>query len=305
MEWCWRTETRRDAVAIKRVSSHKQGDGVSPSVQEEEIRKYCAERNLKIVKIVNLEESAKVSGNRSEYAHALKNILKSQIHHIVYYASDRESRNMTDLETTNELIRSGKIAVHHVNDRKVYWKGSTSNDYFIRYILGARNANFSDNLSERVIDALTTKSKLGWYPHARPPLGYIGRRHMNEYGKESARGLSIVVPDPNEDAVSLVKREFELRALGYGYKEIRRRIISEGWKIPRSVKNYTSKSIEYRLKCKFYYGYFSYRGIEYKGNHELIIPQEILRKVKRSFEHGDFYKAKHEKDAIFGGWIRC
>jgi hypothetical protein len=140
------------------------------------------------------------------------------------------------------------------------WKGSTSNDYFIRYILGVRNANFSDNLSERVIDALTTKSKLGWYPNARPPLGYIGRRQVNEYGKESARGLSIVVPDPNQDAVSLVKREFELRALGYGYKEIRRRIISEGWRIPRSVKNYISKSIEYRLKCRFYHGYFSYRG---------------------------------------------
>ena len=74
MEWCWRSETRRDAVAIKRVSSHKQGDGVSPSVQEEEIRKYCSDRNLKIVKVVNLEESAKVSENRSEYAQALKSI---------------------------------------------------------------------------------------------------------------------------------------------------------------------------------------------------------------------------------------
>jgi hypothetical protein len=305
MEWCWRTESDRNATAIKRVSSHKQGDGISPSVQEEEIRKYCAERNLNIVKIVNLEESAKVSENRSEYARELKNILRSKIRHIIYYASDRESRNLTDLEATNDLIKAGKIVVHHVNDRKVYWKGSTSNDYFIRYILGARNANFSDNLSERVIDALTTKSKLGWYPHARPPLGYIGRRHTNEYGKESSRGLSIVVPDPNEDAVSLVKREFELRALGYGYKEIRRRIVSEGWKFPRSIKNYTAKSIEYRLKCRFYYGYFKYRDVEYQGNHELIIPADVLRRVKRSFEHGDFYKRKHEKEAVFGGWIRC
>jgi len=304
MEWCWRSETKRDAVAIVRVSTAKQGEGISPTVQEEEISKYCTERNLKIVKTVILEESAKDSENREEYSKELKNILKSKIYHFVYYASDREARNMTDPETNTKLIKAGMITVHHVNDRRVYWKGSTANDFFIRNIYAARNANFCDNLSERVFASLEKKAQLGWYPNARPPLGYIGRRQINEFGKESAKGLSIIVPDPNQDAIALVKREFELRALGYSFREIRKRILDEGWKLPRSIKKYSEKSIDYRLKSKFYHGYFDFNGVEYKGNHELIIPEDILRKVKRSFMPGAD-RVVPEKNSIFGGWIRC
>ena len=48
-----------------------------------------------------------------------------------------------------------------------------------------------------------------------------------ETGKIKKRG-GIVVPDPNENILRVVRREFELRADGWSYENIRAKIISEG-----------------------------------------------------------------------------
>ena len=64
--------------------------------------------------------------------------------------------------------------------------------------------------------------------------------------------------------------------------------------------------IELRLKNKFYEGTFHWKGIEYKGNHKVIIPPSILDRVKASFGKRGCKKRSPEEVGVFsGGWIRC
>ncbi|RYE33303.1 MAG: hypothetical protein EOP48_30805, partial [Sphingobacteriales bacterium] len=134
MDWNYREESNKEALAIVRVSSHKQTEGASPDVQENEIYRYCAERGLVLVRVARLQESAKDSDKRQEYDKEIRHALKKNIRHVLFYMSDREARNMTDIEASNKLILLGKIIVHHVQERKVYWKNSSTSDFLMRNI---------------------------------------------------------------------------------------------------------------------------------------------------------------------------
>lgn len=64
-------------------------------------------------------------------------------------------------------------------------------------------------------------------------------------------------------------------------------LVSPGFRYARSGN---------RLKNKFYYGFFEWQGVEYRGKHPLITPKATLDKVKRLLE---------AEQALFGGWIKC
>lgn len=295
----------RDAIAILRVSSHRQKGNTSHDVQESEIVAYNKFLGLNLVQVFRVTESAKDSDQRRQYRAALTWAMDNGIRHIEFYMYDREARNLTDNEKNEKLVRQDRIVLHYVSEKKVIHKNSPDSDFFMRDIQAVTNKQFLRNLSTKVNDAMRAKAEDGWFPSNHLPLGYVHQHKRDEFGRELKRGTTIV-RDPYDKKVRQAQREFELR----GYErmtltQIKEQLVAEGFISQKQGRNYES-SIERRLKNKFYSGYFDWPkqdGLEYRGKHELIIPPRLFQLVQETFGGRGLYS---KKEGIFsGGWIRC
>jgi site-specific DNA recombinase len=293
------------AVAILRVSSHRQRDNTSHEVQEHRAKDYAHERGLGIVTVEAIVESAKDADDRTKFRAAINNALKKRIRHVLFYMTDREARNFTDIETNHKLVKQGRLVIHYVNDGRILHLGSPASDFLMRQFQAFQDKQVSAVISEKVNDAQRRKAEDGWYPGNHPPLGYVHIHLKDSYGRERKRGTTIG-PDPDERKVRQVVREFELRAQGCSYHEIRRRIIAEGFIDATRTGNYHISVIEKRLKNPFYRGWFKWQGVEYQGKHSLFVPHHILDAVDASFgKVRPVRKTSDTHGVLAGGWLRC
>lgn len=296
----------RKAVAFLRVSSRRQQDNTSHETQESEIVAYCQRHDLDLARVVRMVESAKDSSQRVQYREGLAWALKNRVKHVVFYVFDRETRNLTDNESNEKLVRAGKIILHYVKDAKVFHTGSSDSDFFLRDCQAVNNKQFIRLLASKIADAQRQKAEDGWFPASRPPLGYQHHRPGAATGRRS-QVPSIIVPDSNSKRVALVRREFELRAQGLACSQIRERVLEEGLVELHAIPSYQRGQIEKRLRNPFYYGEFDWEGVRYRGKHELIIDRRILDAVRASFDVGRW--SRREGDGVHGllagGFLTC
>jgi len=291
------TGENKKAMAIVRVSSARQKDNISHDTQESEIRRYCEENRLEVVAVERLVESAKNFEKRRDFSRAIETSLSQKIRHVVFYMFDRETRNLTDNESNEKLVREGKIVLHYVRDRKSLSHDSPDTDFFMRDIQAVTNKQYSRSLSTKVRDALEKKAQNGWYPANHLPMGYIHERQPQG---------TVVVAETNPRKIAQVTREFELRASGVSYREIRRRIVSEGFIPPEKIASYSVSTIEKRLKSPFYRGSFEWRGRIYPGKHPRIVPESLTNAVDENHGKRRARRLSVELHGIFsGGWLKC
>jgi site-specific DNA recombinase len=301
----WSDIPNKRLFGIVRVSSHRQKDSDSQHVQEGAIREYAKAVGLDVVEIIYIVESAKDSDFREKHSDAIERAITSGVAHIAYYMSDREARNMTDVDKAKKLIKAGLISIHYVSNRKVLWQGSASSDWLMRNVEAAVATQFSDLLSEKMRDSMLKKAKDGDYPGNRPPLGYIQVKLRDSDGREMKR-KSHVVRDLDECKVKWVCREFELRANGLSFQAIRDQVVREGLVPARKVSSYRANSIEKRLSNPFYWGQFEWQGTIYPGKHELIIPPKVLKGVKDRVSRRGLPARPVDKQGDFsGGFFVC
>lgn len=304
MEWNYQKESDHSGMGMVRCSTKGQMKGASPEAQEREIRKYAEENNIDLRYVVHISESAWNSEDRTAYKKEIGKCLRSKIKHVLFYMSDREARNCTDIENNTKLIKAGRMVVHHVQEHKVYWKRSSRSDFFMRSINGVVHSDTSETISIKVLSGLKAKAEMGLYPGGNVPLGYVCRREIVD-GREKAEGLAKVYPDTEHpEKMRIVLREFELKASGLSVERIRRQILEEGLVSPHEP--YSKFGISKRLHSKIYYGYFDYDGIEYRGNHDLFIPAKTRERVQHLLnQERGFSTAPINRDSLFGGFIKC
>ncbi len=289
----WEFDPNKRALAIVRISSKGQEGNTSPESQKKDIKSYCQGVGLDLIKCQSIIESAKNSEDRKKY-HKLFHWAQAEgIKHIVFHRNDREARNMTDLEKTEQLIREGTLTIHYALDKKVLHEGSSDSDFFNREIQGVMNKHFSRELSSKVKRGMRAKAEKGWFPSNNPPLGYSTQKQKKQ---------SIVIVDPNERNVRQVQREFELRAKGYSYGQIAETIISEGF---TKVRGYNGSTVQARITNIFYRGHFIWEGKEYSGNHPLIVSETILKRVDRINGQRGTVTKRAMGEGIFSNWLTC
>jgi site-specific DNA recombinase len=298
----------KNAVAILRVSSTKQTDGgISHQVQEERCREYCEKMGLILVEQFVITESAKDSQERKKYHNAMDFVKKRKIGNVVFYMADREGRNLTDIEENEYRFLRGDFNLHIANDGKIYHQSTSTSELLARNIQAVLARNNSQVTREKVIEAMAAKAKSGWYPSNNPPLGYVTVKVTDpETGRTKNRGTTIGLA-PNKNNIKVVLREFELRAKGFSYDEIRNSILSEGLLTAKKALTYRKSSIENRLKNPFYRGEFDWKGKLYKGNHELFVPKAWMEKVDKMNGLRGCTK-RHFADehmAMVDGWLKC
>jgi hypothetical protein len=297
----------KNAVAILRVSSGRQKDGISHEVQEKKIKEYCKEKELALVKVFVLTESAKNTEDRKKYHDAMTFVKKHKHGNVLFYMQDREARNLTDLEENEKRVRNGEITLHYVSDRKIIHRDSPDADFLTRDFNGVMARNYVRHLSTRVIEAMEAKALTGWYPSSHPPLGYICEKARDEEtGRIKNRGGTVAL-DPIENNRRIVLREFELRAKGFAYDRIRETIIAEGLITGKKALQYRKGAIEQRLNNPFYRGKFLWKGKLYQGKHEVFVPKEWLVKIDSMNGQWGFSKRhfSNEHTTLVEGWLKC
>jgi len=102
-------------------------------------------------------ETAFKRKERKKFHALIKKALKENIRHILFFWSSREARNLTDIEENDELIRAGKIIIHHVSEGKVYWKRTPDSDFTNREMNAVINKSESRGKSTMLKAALKLK----------------------------------------------------------------------------------------------------------------------------------------------------
>ena len=283
------------AVIYARVSSREQEEtGYSLPAQVRMLEEYAARKDIEIVRVFSVAESASGGKQRKVFAEMMVHLVKERISHVLCEKVDRLTRNLTEAVVVNSWIEGDPTRyVHFVKTNLVLSKSAKSDEKFrwdIEIILAKK---FISNLSEEVKKGQAEKVRQGWLP-TKPPLGYIT---MGDKGKK------VHVIDPEK--APFIRKMFELYATA-NYST--RSLVDEMYRLGlRSrVGRKVGKSRIYDLLADpFYYGDLRWNGITHAGAHEPIVSVELFKMVQKKLNRSiaSPYHTKHL--AVFKGKIRC
>ena len=134
------------AVAYLRVSTKEQEDeGYSLENQELSATEYAEKQNLKIVKTWKCSESGWIKKERKYFEEMISYVLnkRNNIKHIIFYSSDRASRNMSDYIKIEQLREQG-FTIHYSKIGKKQEGKLSSGDKMYGRVLGTFDEFFSD-----------------------------------------------------------------------------------------------------------------------------------------------------------------
>ena len=298
----WLGKSQR-ALGIVRVSSKKQGDNNSPGVQREGITAHARALGLHVVDIVMLEESAKSSDARVKFHAALARAKKEKVRHLVFWVWDRTTRNFTDYELLEDLIRRDEVVLHVAHERWQLHAGSDEGDWLKAEMNTLVAKTYSRQLSRRAKESQDAKAKDGWYP-TRPPLGYRNAKLVGANGVVKDRGGTIVLL---AEGRALLRRMYELRLAGRSLDAIGQAVVAEGlWAaLGRKNRRLVAGDIEHILKHEFYSGWFTWRDERYRGKHEPVFTQDEWERLQGTFGHRAPYGSPLETGGALQGFMTC
>jgi DNA invertase Pin-like site-specific DNA recombinase len=284
-------------MLICRISDRKQKDGVSLEAQDHHGREYADRVGLRVIVAKPFQESAKKSQLRAEFHAAVDEARRQKIKHLIFYVWDRITRNFTDAEMLEEMIRDGEIVVHIASGGTVLHADSDDSEFFLFDINVAQAKQDNRARRRKTIDGMEQRCRNGWYP-SRTPSFYAQVPTLDENGRPKRRGGTVA--GPTDDGRRLVRREMDLHLKGFSLERIRRKCREEGLVPARYLATYTATQIDNHLKNIFYAGIpnprpdperpketfrsqFVWRGNWYEGKHEPIFSANEWEALKASF----------------------
>lgn len=262
---------RKRAIIYTRVSSDEQAEkGYSLQYQEEQLRKYCANREITIVAHYKEDHSAKTF-DRPEF-NKLMNFCKrnpGEVDFLLFINWSRFGRNAGDSYSIIKQLNKLDIepqAIEQPLDLKV-----PENKMMLAFYLASPEVE-NDRRSINVKSGIYRAKKEGrWTTIA--PIGYRNIRTED--------GRAMIVPSKDAD---LLRETFEEFATGtYGMEELRRKMSAKGLKCERSGfpdllrnKVYIGKILvpAYKDEPEYYVN----------GIHEPLIAEELFFKVEDILE---------------------
>ncbi len=298
----WWDAANDRAMVICRISDRKQVDGVSLDAQNHQQRGYVERVGLRVAAVESFQESAKKSQLRVQFHAAIARARREGIRHLVFYVYDRITRNFTDAEILEEMIRDGQVVLHLASSGNVLHKGSDDSEFFLFDINIAHAKQDNRGRRRKTIDGMEERCRQGWYP-SRPPHFYKQEPLLDENGRPKRRGST--VKGPTEEGRRLVRREMQLRLRGFSLARIREKCLEEGLVPAWLVAKYHHSTVEKHLKQDFYAAIsqphdgfcsqFVWRNKWYEGKHEPIYSADEWAGLQESFkERPKFRKRKHE-----------
>jgi site-specific DNA recombinase len=270
-----------------RVSTQKQGEGVSLIEQKSAIEEFVKKNDLYIIRWFEEKVTAAKEG-RPAFNEMIKLLTKRKANGVCFHKIDRSSRNYGDWNIINILADAG-IDFYSVSD------GINLSDEASRLpadILAAMSTHYIRNLRKEVLKGFYGRLKQGFYP-LPAPVGYI----------DMGRGQNKKI-DPVYGP--LVKKVFELYCSGkYGIIPLTREMDKKGLRNKRGGK-VTKNGIARILRNTFYVGMIKIvRTNEiFVGSHKSLITKTLFNKAQKVLK-GKTIKKEVKHNFPFRKMIKC
>lgn len=246
-----------------RVSTVKQGEGVSLEAQREEITRYADRHGLTIARWFEEKETAAKSG-RPIFNAVVKDLMARKADGLIVHKIDRSARNFRDWARIGELADQG-VAIHFATESLDFQSRGGRLTADIQAVIAS---DYIRNLREEALKGLTGRLKQGLYPHMAP-IGYL------DQGGGKAK-----IQDPA--TAPLVREMFELYATGeYPIRKLVEEMDRRGLR-NRNGKPLAKTGIEKALANPFYCGIIRISTSEqcYRGVHKPLITASLFERVQ-------------------------
>ncbi|WP_370452432.1 recombinase family protein [Kribbella caucasensis] len=271
---------KKRAVIYLRVSTAKQAakdtdpDGYSIPAQEDVCRRKAEALDAEVVAVfIDKGESAKTA-DRRDFQRMLTFVkADGDIDYVILDKVDRFARNRRD--DANMMFELQMAGAQLVSVKENI--DETPSGQLLHAIMAGIAEFYSRNLATEALKGMTQKAKVGGTP-GRAPIGYCNTRR-----KIDGREIRTVEVDP--ERAPLVQWAFEAYATGrwtirtltaeLGAKGLR--ALSNGKKVPDQLQ---PSRVARLLSNRYYLGVVSFRGVEYQGRHQPLIPQSLFDRVQ-------------------------
>ncbi|MEJ8574148.1 recombinase family protein [Microbaculum marinum] len=270
-----------------RVSSHKQGEGVSLDAQKDAILRFAEGNDIAIVRWFEEQQTAAKSG-RPVFNQMLKSLKAGRAAGVVMHKIDRSARNFFDWAKIGELADNG-IDIHFATESLDF---RSRGGRLAANIQMAVAEDYVRNLRSEVLKGQRGQLERGYYPFSAP-IGYLNN------GKGQLKTI-----DPVKGP--LVKLAFELYGSGqHSLHSLRNEIARRGLAKP-SGQPLPKGSVEALLRNPFYAGIIRIRktGEVYEGAHEPLISTELFERVT-TIKAGKSGKKVTRHNHLFRGLFAC
>lgn len=270
-----------------RVSTHKQGEGVSLQAQQEAITSFASRNGLSVIEWFEEKETAAKSG-RPIFNKMLKRLERGAAKGLIIHKIDRSARNLKDWSVISDLSDAG-VDVHFANESLDFRSRGGRLTADIQAVIAA---DYIRNLREETIKGMTGRLKQGLYPF-RAPIGYLNT------GRGQAK-----TPCPIN--APLIRHAFTLYASG---QHSLRSLLVEMHRL--GLRNLVGQAIslhgiETILRNPFYCGMIEIKrtGQVYDGIHEPLIDTATFTRVQ-DVKAGRAGKKLTKHNHLYRGLFRC
>lgn len=246
-----------------RVSTQKQGEGVSLEAQKDAITVFASRNDLIVTTWFEEKETAAKSG-RPIFTAMLKQLHQGKAAGLIMHKIDRSARNHRDWADIGDLSDAG-IDIHFATETLDFRSRGGRLTADIQAVIAA---DYIRNLREECIKGMNGRLKQGLFPWGAPP-GYLNQG-----------GGKVKIPCPK--TAPLVKLAFELYASGqYSYNSLLVELHQRGLRNRRGGK-LTLCGIGNILQNPFYIGLMHIKssGKTYEGIHDPIVPVLTWKQVQ-------------------------
>jgi site-specific DNA recombinase len=246
-----------------RVSTPKQGRGVSLDEQRAAILAYADRHGFKIANwFVETETAAKLG--RTEYTKMIKALERGQVQGVIIHKIDRGARNLKDWANLGELIDRG-VEVKFVHESlDMHSRGGR----LAADIQAVVAADYVRNLRDEVLKGFYGRLKQGVYP-LPAPVGYLDKGAGNPKEIDPVAG-------------PIVRYAFERYAVGdIGLQELRQDLAAKGLKTRRGGP-LSLAGLAHMLHSPFYIGIIRIdrRNESFQGAHTPLITRKLFDRVQ-------------------------
>ena len=270
-----------------RVSTQKQGEGVSLEAQKDAITVFASRNDLTITKWFEEKETAAKSG-RPVFSGMLSELRQGRANGVIIHKIDRSARNLKDWAVFSELPDIG-VNVYVATESLDFNSRGGRLTADIQAVIAA---DYIRNLREECIKGLNGRLKQGLFPWGAPP-GYL-----NQGGGKPK------IPCPK--TAPLIKLAFELYATRqYSYETLLDELHRRGLRNTRGGK-LTLCGLGNILQNPFYIGLIRIKknGKTYEGIHEPIVPVATWKRVQAvRMDRSGPKSTRHNH--LFQGIFRC
>lgn len=279
--------TTNNCFAYTRVSTVKQGEGVSLKAQREAIENYASKHGLVISKWFEEKETAAKQG-RPVFTEMIKTLHRQGSGGLVMHKIDRSARNLRDWATVGELQDRG-IAVHFAAESVDFASRGGRLTADIQAVIAA---DYIRNLRDETLKGMRGRLKQGLYPW-KAPIGYLDNGGGKPKTIDTARG-------------PLVRQLFELYASGEHSLDT---LTSQARNIGlrnRSGVLVSRRGVETILNNPFYMGLIHIKRTSetWQGVHEPLITPSLFQAVQ-DVKAGKHIKKKTRHEFTYRRIFKC